>query len=302
MMFLRGMTTILLMTTALVLPGKDLKVLMIGNSFSRSVGVYLPQLVNAEKKHHLILTSAYIGDCSLETHYKNLLAGEQKPDFAPYTIAVWNSNDLSKKEYKGNVNELLKSNQYDIITIQQRSRFSYDYSSYEPFAAEIIKFIKKYQKHAEIVIQQTWSYRKESPSYPKLKINEKYMYENLTVAYRKLAEKYSLRVITVGDAVEIFRKECPVKYQTFDPQKMYKEPELPSFAGDVVGSAKWEDKRINNVLCRAIRYDYAHLNNPGEYLQALCWYAFLFEENVRNISFIPANIKPKEKCIPAESL
>ena len=48
--------------------GKDLKVLMIGNSFSVCVGVYLPSIVNSFPKHSLELTSAYIGGCTLEKH------------------------------------------------------------------------------------------------------------------------------------------------------------------------------------------------------------------------------------------
>ena len=51
---------------------KEMKVLMIGNSFSICVGKNLPQIVKAGKKHQLVLTSAYIGGCSLETHAKNL--------------------------------------------------------------------------------------------------------------------------------------------------------------------------------------------------------------------------------------
>ena len=45
---------------ALTIPaaGKDLKVLMIGNSFSISVGVFLPKIVNVNPEHSLELTNA----------------------------------------------------------------------------------------------------------------------------------------------------------------------------------------------------------------------------------------------------
>ena len=65
-----------LLAMAAAVEAKELKVLMIGNSFSICVGKYLPQVVNSGKKHHLILTSAYIGGCSLEKHCKNLLKAE----------------------------------------------------------------------------------------------------------------------------------------------------------------------------------------------------------------------------------
>ena len=73
------------------LMAKELKVLMIGNSFSISVGRFLPQIVGADPENKLILTSAYIGGCPLEKHYNNLLKAQEKPSYAPYKITVWDS-------------------------------------------------------------------------------------------------------------------------------------------------------------------------------------------------------------------
>ena len=69
---------VFLLAATVQLAAKELKVLMIGNSFSRCVGVYLPRLVNAENKHHLILTSAYIGGCPLHKHHAKLLEAEKE--------------------------------------------------------------------------------------------------------------------------------------------------------------------------------------------------------------------------------
>ena len=77
-----------LLLTAAVIPafGKDLKVLMIGNSFSVCVGVYLPSIVNSVPGHGLELTSAYIAGCPLEKHVANLKKAETEPDFKPYLM------------------------------------------------------------------------------------------------------------------------------------------------------------------------------------------------------------------------
>lgn len=299
MMFLRGMTTILLMTTALVLPGKELKVLMIGNSFSRSVYSYLPQLVNEEKTHKLVLTSAYIGDCALQQHYENIVKAEKDPDFKPYKMSVWKSQEnpagtRKSTDFSGNVNELLKSNQYDIITIQQRSVASVDHATYEPYTTEIIKYIRKHQKNAEIVIQQTWSYHAQSRSFARWKISQKDMYTRLRNAYKTSSEKHNLRVISMGDAVEFFRKNTPKKYKSPDSGKVYKEPELPSFAGEVVGYPEWRSGRKDGKLYRYIHFDYVHLNDHGEYMQAVCWYSFLFNENAEKVAFVPESIKAED--------
>ena len=119
--------------TAAVIPlgAKELKVLMIGNSFSVCVGRNLPQVVKSGPGNSLELTSAQIGGCPLDKHSANLVQAEKDPSFKPYGVTVWNSKNPAKSQTrKGNVNELLKQNQYDIVTIQQASRKSWQYETY----------------------------------------------------------------------------------------------------------------------------------------------------------------------------
>ena len=148
-MFARIFTVaVLLLALAFPMTAKELKVLMIGNSFSICVGRNLPQIVAADPENKLILTSAFIGGCTFERHYNNLVQAEANPQHRPYRITVWDSAAENEKkqisEKKGNINELLKNNQYDIITIQQGSRKSFNFAAYEPFAGVIIKYIRKY--------------------------------------------------------------------------------------------------------------------------------------------------------------
>ena len=93
----------------------------------------------------------------------------------------------------------------------------------------------------------------------------------------------------MGDAVQQFRKLTPVKYKPIDTKEVFKEPALPSFAGDVVGVSLWQSKRGNKKI-RYVHHDYAHLNNQGHYLQALVWYAFLFNKPVASVKFVPKKI------------
>lgn len=287
MFFKKSIFLLIVFSLIATLSAKELKVLMIGNSFSICVGKFLPQIVNAEKKHKLILTSAYIGGCPLEKHYKKLLEAEKDPKVTPYKVTVWNSESdpANGESVQGNVNELLKKNQYDIITIQQSSTKSFDYSTFEPFVSEFVKYIRKYQKNAEIVIHQTWAYRVDAPNFKKWGFDQNGMYERVSGAYRKLAENYKLRVIPMADAVQNFRADSPVKYQPIDKSVVYKEPALPSFDGDVVGVSLWQTNRKTRQ--RYVHHDYSHLNTKGHYMQAALWYAFLFDEDANNIKFIP---------------
>ena len=281
------------------LTAKELKVLMIGNSFSICVGNNLPQIVKSVPGHKLELTSAFIGGCPLDKHSKNLEKAEKDPNFKPYSITVWTSDPPKRiKSVKGNVNELLKNNQYDVITIQQASRKSWDYQTYQPFADEVIAYIRKYQPKAEIVIQQTWAYRMNNPVLkpnPKARwdFDQTGMYERIRESYGKLAEKYKFRVIPVGDAVQKYRKYTPVKFQPTTEKFEY--PNLPSNAGDVVGSAVW--KKDPKTGKNTLRIDNNHLNANGHYLQACVWFAFLYGEPVRKIAYVPKTISAEEAAL-----
>ena len=180
--------------------GKALDVLMIGNSFSICVGKFLPQMVRCFSGNKIKLTSCFIGGCSLETHWNNFCEAEKNPDFAPYRITIWDSTTLKKPQFKGSVNDRLKSEKYDIVTIQQASRYSVDYAAFQPFADELIKQVKKYQPQAEIIIQQTWSYRADAPFLRENGIDNSTMYAKLEAAYRQLAEDYGFRMIPTGYA------------------------------------------------------------------------------------------------------
>ncbi len=290
-----------LLMAAAVIPalGKDLKVLMIGNSFSVCVRIFLPSIVQSIPGNTLELTSAMIGGCPLDKHAANLKKAETNSNFKPYRITVWSSDSplKAKKSFKGSVNELLKNNQYDIVTIQQGSRKSWDYSTYQPFAAELIEYIRKHQPKAEIVIQQTWAYRADHPLFKSKKngwdFDQTGMYERICASYKKLAETGKFRVIPMGDAVQLFRKYTPVKIQPSTGE--FKEPAVPSHAGDVVGQGSWKKDPKSGES--KLHFDRIHLNSDGHYLQACLWFAALYGEPVSKIKFAPKGMKPEMKAL-----
>jgi len=284
---------------------KDLKVLMIGNSFSVCVGNCLPSIVQTFPEHSLELTSAMIGGCPLEKHVNNIKAAEKNPEKGKYSISVWTvgkGSPIQHKNYKGNLIDLLKKQPYDIVTIQQASRLSWQWESYEPFAGELIAFIRQCQPEAEIVIQQTWSYRADAASLKRFKVDQTGMYEHLRDAYRQLAEKYKFRVIPTGDAVQLFRKYTPVKYQA-PADTNFEYPNVPSREGDVVGSAKWakpktkgkakDEGKKNDPAELKLRVDTHHLNPDGHYLQACVWFSFLYGEPADKITWAPEGMAPE---------
>ena len=280
------------------LNARELKVLMIGNSFSDSTGVYLPKIVK-DSGHKLELTSAYIGGCSLEQHSRNLAAAEKDPSFSPYRITVWNSEEPDKPQVrKGNVNELLTQNRYDVITVQQGGSRAPFRETFHPHLEHLLSSVREKQSKAEIVFQQTWSYRiddrrfKPHPN-PKFNFDRNEMYERIRDVYRELASAYKMRVIPVGTAVQCFRKHTQIKFKPMTEPPVY--PNInPTWKGDPVGSSYWKENKETGK--QDLRKDLVHLNRFGEYLQACVWFSFLYGEPAEKITFVPAQFC-KAECV-----
>lgn len=246
----------------------EIKVLTIGNSFADSVFTYLPQIAASVPGCNLKLDRANIGGCSFQRHWQEHLKSEANSSYKPY----YNKFTLKEK---------LLSEKWDIITIQQVSYASWQKKTFQPYADNLIKLIRECVPSAEIVIQQTWSYHKDSPNISSGQngywgFDQQGMFQRLDQCYRELAQNHKLRIIPSGLAVEFCRQA------------------LPAGAEDPVGGLTYwitqNDKRVKVT-------DYIHLNHRGEYLQACVWFAFLFSKNCSEIAFIPENITPGEALL-----
>ena len=301
-MALAGLLTVLSLGSGL-LNAKDLKVLVIGNSFSDCVGKYLPRIVKTSG-HKLELTSAYIGGCSLEQHSRNLAAAEKDPSFAPYRITVWNSEDPDKPQIrKGNVRELLMQGRYDVVTVQQGGSRAPFRETFHPHLDNLLACIRRYQPGSEIVFQQTWSYRIDDPRFrpypnPKFDFDRTGMYERVRDVYRELASVYKMRVIPMGTAVQCYREAAPVKFDPSAEPEVY--PEInPTWKGDPVGSSHWKENKETGK--QELHKDLVHLNRFGEYLQACVWFSFLYGEPAEKITFVPAKFSEAECALLRKS-
>lgn len=270
---------------------KTLRVLTVGNSFSVCVTRNLPQMTASVPGCRILLTSAHIGGCSLEKHWNNIVETDAgTPRRYAFTIAD-SSTPEKRKKFRSTLNNALKKERFDVITIQQNSANSIDYATYQPYAANLIAYIKKYQPQAEIVIQQTWSYRCDAGRLKKWGIDNDTMYARLAENYARLAKENGFRIIPSGYAVQVFRAKTPVKYVPPTKEQLagFKRPDVPSFAGDVVGKYFWKKRKGGEKI--ELLLDANHLNFYGDYLQAAVWFSFLFEKPVTEIKYFPENIE-----------
>ena len=180
---------------------KPLKVLMIGNSFSICNLREMPN-VAAAMGRRLDLASLFIGGCSLERHWSNVVAASTNAAFRPYRFD--RTTDGRKVVVKGSANipDALVLDRWDVVTIQQASHFSWRPETFEPFGGSLIAKIRELAPQAKILVQETWSYPPWDKRLKKFGFGQDEMYRRLHSTYAAFARKYGLEVIPVGMAAE----------------------------------------------------------------------------------------------------
>ena len=263
-------------------PEKGTKVLMIGNSFSISLLQHLPQ-VAADCGVELDLASLYIGGCSLERHWTNVVKDVDK-EYKPY---LFGRNRFGKyTQGKANVCDVLRMAKWDIVTVQQASHESWRPETYHPYGDNLVAKIRELAPQAKIYVQETWSYTPWDKRFARWGMDQNVMYSLLHAAYADFAKKYGFRVIPMGTAVQEWRRELPVRYTE------------NTFGGDVVGGRgsrqpAWEQADGKWVPKR----DVFHLSPTGEYLQALVWTAKLFGADVTGCAYRPDCVTEAEAAL-----
>ena len=256
---------------------KPLKVLMIGNSFSVCVLNQMPRIAE-ELGLKLDICSLFIGGCSLARHAENA----KNTDAKPYSVSwKYMSVEPGKEPFRSalggekgksaNIPEMLAADAWDVVTIQQASHESWKPDSYEPYGTELLDLIAKLAPQARVYVQQTWSYTPWDGRLAKWNLTPESMYERLEAAYADFAKAHGLKQISMGKAVQLYRRELPVAYGDHD------------MSGDVCGTDSFEEK---DGKWRHVG-DAFHLNGRGHYLQGLVWTATLFGADVTKCKAVP---------------
>jgi len=270
-----------------------LKVLAIGNSFSVCTQCELPAVAQ-NLGCELDLVTMTIGGCSLERHWNCMTnaadityglqwnrCGHAKADWPELKALV---KPLVRKHWKtgktykstgANLEAVVKAVKWDVITIQQASHYSWQEATYAPWGDLLVAKLRELAPQAEIVVQETWSYTPWDGRLAQWKIDQNAMYAKLHDAYGAFAKKYGFRVIPTGTAVQLWRKELPVRYTK------------NSFGGDVCGSAKFTQNAQGRWKPDG---DVFHFNGDGNYLQALVWAAKLFDKDVTACTYAPKHL------------
>ena len=209
---------------------REIKVLGIGNSFTGNAFSLLHPMGSRSDKCRIVLGQGIIGGCSMEKHMRLAKLHEADPkneEGRPYALTITNAEGERVRTRVG-LRELLASDTWDIVTIQQLSAQSPDIANYRPYARELYDYIKKYAPQAEVVLHQTWAYRADGdfakvfpdkPSY-----SQEDMYRDLTSAYTTIAEELDVRVIPVGAAFQMAREARPYMHDPSTDNQNLRHP------------------------------------------------------------------------------
>ncbi len=215
------------------------KILTIGNSFADNACHYLKEITESVEGCNILIQKANLGGCSLERHAELIEKSEQ---------------DANNKPYRGkSLKELLESNDWDVVTIQQVSSNSFRKETFQPYADQIVGYVEKYAPESKVYIHETWPYAPDCKRLTEYSISHKKMYKKLNRNYKKLSKRYDTPKLRSGDAFYLANKKD--------------------------GSVDlWNSN------------DRFHASNNGCYLAGCVWFKELFNVNPEEITFVPEDI------------
>ncbi|WP_437193430.1 DUF4886 domain-containing protein [Planctomicrobium sp. SH527] len=264
---------------------KTVRLLTIGNSFSRNATKYLDKLATADG-HTLIHRPIIVGGASMELHATKALQHQANPE-AP------------EGEYadRSSLQQRLQEDQWDVVTIQQASRLSWDENTYRPYAFQLRDFVKANAPQARLMVHQTWAYRVDDPWFvspakgSSNPVTEEEMHQKLRAAYFKIAAELDAGVIPVGNAFHLATQDKKWSYRqdknfNFADAKF---PNLPDQPNSIHTGWRWTTQKD----VKALAIDGHHANAAGEYLGSCVFYEVLFGEDVRKNTFVPETLDPQ---------
>ena len=265
---------------------KPLRVLAIGNSYTQSLLPEFPKVAKAAGCA-LDLTVFAIGGKSLSNHWENCAAAQKDPSYRPYDVGG----------RKTNLPEILAEKPWDVVTLQEQSAAGMYPESFDPWADRIVAFVRQRLPKAKICFQLTWSDTVASQRITAngetgtLGLTQDEMYAALEKTYVSQARRVGADLIPVGKAVQIYRRELPVRLvkPTKAELAALKVGEVPDLKGELSGWWQWSKGKPwhKDYGKFRLRQDFHHLNAEGRYLQACVWTAALFGVDLTSLAYAP---------------
>lgn len=250
--------------------------LTIGNSFADNALVFLPSISEAAG-HELIVGRANIGGSTLERHWMHVAKGD-----APYR--------------RRDLEQMLKLEPWDVVTLQQVSYQSHDIETFHPYARNLYDYIRTHAPQATILFHQTWAYRVDDPRFKpenegKHPHTHQVMYEQVRAAYHTIASELDVGLLPSGDAMYLADTDPTWGFKPGPDFVRSKAvyPNIPEQSHSLHVGYAWRTKDAS----RRLAYDGHHASQAGKYLIGCVWFEVLFKESVIDNSFVPKDMDPE---------
>ena len=180
-----------------------MKILSIGNSFSADAHAYLNALAE-QRGIDLKTVNLAIGGCSLQTHWDNVVNNN-----ANYLHSINGGEWLEKTV---TIEEILKSERFDAITLQQVSGFSGQYQTYQPYLNDLAKYVRELQPSADLYFHRTWAYEIDTThgDFPLYDCDQEKMYKAICQASILACTATGATLIPSGDVIQAMRNRLPI--------------------------------------------------------------------------------------------
>ncbi len=227
---------------------KNIKVLVIGNSFSvDAVENYLYELTNAGGDT-IVIGNMYIGGADLKTHYDNSVSNTSSYSYRK----IVNGKTVTRNNFT--LLAAIIDDDWDYIALQQSPGDSGKYNSYFPYLTDLITYIKLKSINPEmkIIFHTTWAFANDV----KLTAFADYGRNQMTM-YNAIIDA-STRAVAISDI------------------------EFVVPAGTAIQNGR--SSSLGDTFCR----DGYHLQLTfGRFTAACTWYEKLFGKSVLENSYIP---------------
>ncbi len=257
---------------------KTIRLLTIGNSFADNATRYLEQIA-AAAGCELIYTGANLSGGPLSLHWDGVTAHKKNPQAG----RLYNERSLE---------ELLKSECWDIVTLQQFSGISHDADTYRPYAAELRNVVRQHAPSAQIMLHQIWAYRADDTERITGGYSQEAMHADIRNAYHTIANELDVGIIPTGDAFANARNHPDWNFTPdldFDPETAT-YPNRPTDRHSLCAGFNWQEWMEPPELM----FDTHHANEAGQYLGAAVFFETLFGKSILGNPFIPAEVPVEE--------
>lgn len=178
-----------------------MKILSIGNGFSRDAHYYLPRLA-MENGVPMELYNLFIGGCDLRRHWDNAIQNRQ--DY------LLEKDGVSTGCYVSLV-EALEMEPWDVITLQQAGRDSGRPQTYVPYLDRLGDLVRSCRLEAKLYFHQTWAYEETSdhPGFAHYQNSGEEMFRRISDAAEMASKLLDAPLIPVGKVIRALRVSVP---------------------------------------------------------------------------------------------